>query len=265
MDKNSSAKEYGKNRISVVINTYNAARFLREVLEAVKGFDEVVICDMESTDDTLSIAEEFKCRIVHFPKGNHVCAEPARTFAIQSASNPWVLVVDADEIVTPGLKEELYDYIRRPDCPQGLYIPRQNRFMNVLEKKKNGDWQLRFFIRKGTTWPPYVHTFPTVQGRVERLRASRPDALFIHLAENYIGQRLAKINQYSDGEVEKKAGRHYGVGALVWRPTWRFFQAYFLKGGIRNGLPGLISSLLEGFYQVVLVSKIIETKYRNRK
>ena len=57
-----------ENKISVVINTYNAERDLEQVLEAVKDFDEVLICDMESTDKTLDIARKHGCRIVTFPK-----------------------------------------------------------------------------------------------------------------------------------------------------------------------------------------------------
>ena len=88
-------------KISVVINTYNAEQHLEKVLESVKEFDEIVVCDMESTDHTLDIARKYDCKIVTFPKADHKSAEPARTFAIQSASNKWVLVVDADEIITP--------------------------------------------------------------------------------------------------------------------------------------------------------------------
>ena len=53
-----------KNKISVVINTYNASLHLEEVLETVKDFDEIVICDMESTDDTREIAKRYGCKIV---------------------------------------------------------------------------------------------------------------------------------------------------------------------------------------------------------
>ena len=102
-------------RISVVINTYNARQHLAKVLESVKDFDEVVVCDMESTDDTVSIAEQYGCKVVTFPKANHTCCEPARTFAIQSASSKWAFVVDADEIVTPELREELYKIIQQPN------------------------------------------------------------------------------------------------------------------------------------------------------
>ena len=94
--------------ISAVINTYNAGEHLEKVLEALKSFDEIVVCDMESTDNTLDIARRFGCKIVTFPRNNSNICEPARDFAIHSASNPWVLVVDADEIVPPSLKEYLY-------------------------------------------------------------------------------------------------------------------------------------------------------------
>lgn len=57
-----------KGKISVVINTYNAEKHLKVVVEAVKDFDEVLVCDMESTDSTLAIAREMGCRIVTFPK-----------------------------------------------------------------------------------------------------------------------------------------------------------------------------------------------------
>ena len=59
--------------ISVVINTYNAERYLAECLEAVKDFDEIVVCDMESNDRTVEIAQRYGCKIVIYPKGDCVC------------------------------------------------------------------------------------------------------------------------------------------------------------------------------------------------
>ncbi len=247
------------NRIAVVINTYNAEKHLQEVLQSVSGFDEIVVCDMQSTDRTVVIAKAAGCRVVTFPKGDHVCAEPARTFAIQSATCKWVLVVDADELVTPALRSYLYRQISRPDCPQGLYLPRRNRTMNVLDRGRLHDYQLRFFVREGTVWPPYVHTFPQVNGRTEKLKG-RADVALIHLDENYLTERVEKTNRYTDGELSKKAGKRYGVGALLWRPAWRFFKSYVLDRGFANGLPGFISSVIDGFYQFLWVAKLLEKK-----
>ena len=248
-----------EQKISVVINTYNAEKHLRAVLEAVRGFDEVVVCDMESTDSTLALAREYGCRTVTFPKANHKSAEPARTFAIQSALSDWVLVVDADEIITPELRQYLYRRIAEPDCPAGLYIARSNQFMGRYGVSRGHDYQLRFFVRQGTTWPPYVHTFPQVQGRVEK---APPRYRMMHLADETMREYVAKLNEYTDNEVEKKQHKNYGLWALVWRPFWRFFRAYILGGGILHGRRGLMQAQLTGFYQFVAVAKIIERKLR---
>ena len=95
-------------KISVVINTYNAERHLLQVINAAKGFDEIVVCDMESTDNTLAIAKSMGCRVVTFEKKDYNIVEPARQFAIEQAAFPWVLVLDADEIVSEELRTYLY-------------------------------------------------------------------------------------------------------------------------------------------------------------
>ena len=250
------------HKISVVINTYNAEQHLEAVLKSVTGFDEIVICDMESTDHTVEIAQRYGCKIVTFPKANHKSAEPARTFAIQSATSKWVLVVDADEIVTPALHDVLYEKIQEADCPAGFYIPRQNMFMGMFVRDFHYDFQLRFFIHEGTEWPPYVHTFPTVQGRVVKLKANS-EARLLHLMDETMHEYMAKMNQYTDNEVEKKREKGYGLGALLWRPAWRFFKKYFMDGSYRMGTRGLIRAMMAAQYQFILVAKIIEKRYRD--
>ena len=246
-------------RISVAINTYNARQHLAKVLESVKDFDEVVVCDMESTDDTVAIAEQYGCKVVTFPKGNHTCCEPARTFAIQSASNPWVLVVDADEIVTPELREALYEVEKEGSGPvAGYYIPRQNMFMGMFVRDFHYDYQLRFLVREGTEWPPTIHSLPKVPGRVEKLKAPK-EARLLHLMDETMHEYVAKMNVYTDNETEKK---QYGVAALFWRPLWRFFKSYVMDGSFRMGTRGLIRSGMHTVYQFILVAKIIEKRYR---
>ena len=255
-------KDMNEDKISVVINTYNASKFLSRVLDSVKDFDEVVICDMESTDGTVEIAKRYGCKIVTFPKGDCVSAEPARTFAIQSASYKWVLVIDADELVSPELKDYLYELISREDAPRGLYIPRKNYFMGSFMHCFYPDYLLRFFIKEGRIWPPYVHTFPMVNGRKDKIPVNRKDLAFIHLANDNIRSRIDKTNQYTESEVEKKKDKNYGMIALFYRPFFRFFKAYILKGGIRDGKAGFICACFEGIYQFVTVSKILEKRYR---
>ena len=251
-----------EQKISVVINTYNARQYLAKVLESVTDFDEVVVCDMESTDDTVAIAEQYGCKVVTFPKGDYTFCEPARNFAIQSAAYKWVLVVDADELVTPELREVLYQKIADPDGPAGYYIPRQNLFMGMFVRDFHYDYQLRFLVRKGTEWPPTIHSLPKVPGKVEKLKANQ-NARLLHLMDETMHETIEKLNKYTDNEIEKKRQRGYGLWALLWRPIWRFSQCYFLEGAFKMGVRGLIRAGLAAVYQFVLISKIIEERYRS--
>jgi glycosyltransferase involved in cell wall biosynthesis len=81
-----------EGKISVVIHTFNSEKFLERVLSSVKDFDEIIICDMYSTDRTQEIAQKYNCKIIYHEKCE--IPESARNFAIRAASNEWILVVD---------------------------------------------------------------------------------------------------------------------------------------------------------------------------
>jgi glycosyltransferase involved in cell wall biosynthesis len=252
----------GKDKISVVINTYNAEEHLERVLDAVSDFDEVLVCDMQSTDRTLEIARAHGCRIVTFERRDYNIVEPAREYAIHEARYDWVLVVDADEIVTPKLRTYLYDCIARTDCPEGLFIPRKNYFMGRFMRCHYPDHILRFFRKEKTHWPPVIHCVPEVDGRVEKIPAGRRELAFEHLANDSVANIVAKTNQYTLNELERKRHKHYGWAAFLWRPFFRFFKAYILKGAVLDGLPGFIKAMLEGYYQFIFLAKKYEQEHK---
>lgn len=236
---------------------------MQEVLESVRGFDEIVVCDMESTDRTVQLAEAQGCRVVTFEKRNYTIVEPARQFAIDSATHEWVLVLDADEVVPAELKAYLYNHIQQPDCAEGVAIPRKNYFMKRLMHACYPDYVLRFFHKDVTHWPPIIHASPEVKGRVIRIPKTRKDLALEHLANDSVAIRCHKTNVYSDNEVPKRQGKSYGIGALLGRPLFRFFRAYILKGGIRDGIPGLIYAGWEAIYQFSIVAKVIEARKKS--
>lgn len=243
-----------------MINTYNAAPYLDKVLQAVGGFDEVLVCDMESTDGTVRIAEAHGCRVITFQRKDCRIVEPARQYAIDRASNPWVLVVDADEIVTSELRDYLYAKVREADCPQGIAIPRKNYFMGRFMHSCYPDYVLRFFRKDKTTWPPVIHASPKVDGTVERIPRGRKDLALEHLANDSVGVILQKTNTYSDYELVRRRKKHYGLGALLMRPTFRFFKSYVLKGGCLDGIPGFLHAVLDAVYQFSVVAKLMEER-----
>lgn len=249
-----------ENKISVVINTYNAEKHLQRVIDAVRTFDEVLICDMESTDSTLDIARMNGCKIVTFPKGEHKIVEPARQFAIDEARYPWVLVVDADEIVSSSLRDYLYSRVNAGDCPEGIAIPRKNYFMGRMMHSSYPDYILRFLRKDKSYWPPVIHTSPEIKGRVERIPRSRLDLAFEHLANDSVADIIRKNNTYSDYELPRRRKKNYGAGALLYRPMFRFFKSYVLKKGFLDGIPGFIHAVLDATYQFTIVAKLLEER-----
>lgn len=150
-------------KISVVINTYNAEQYLERVLESAKRFDEILICDMHSTDKTREIAGRFNCRIIdHEPTG---IVEPARADAISQATHDWVLIVDADEVIPYALHEYLYYTIQRNPQIGGLRVARKNFLMGRFMRSAYPNHLIRFVKKTRLNGlPPFMHT-PTSMGR----------------------------------------------------------------------------------------------------
>lgn len=247
-------------RISVVINTFNAEQSLQRVLESAKEFDEIVICDMHSTDRTIEIATQYHCKIVYHEKKNF--CEPARNFAIQSASHEWVLVVDADELIPEKLRLYLYEQIQREDCPDAIRIPRKNYFMGRFMHSSYPDYITRFAKKKRIDWPEYIHSTPVIDGKTERIPSKRKDLAFIHLANDSSETIIRKLNTYTGKEVERRKNKNYGMCALFYNTAFRFFKSYVLKGGFRDGKAGLAYAGLKAMYKFATIVKIQESQLK---
>lgn len=249
-----------RGEISVVINTLNAAQHLERVLRSVKVFDQVVICDMGSTDATLSLAAGYGCKVVTHPPAGFV--EPARNFAIGSADCEWVLVVDADELVTPALAAYLRAHVAKTNPEEGVRIPRKNYFLGQWMRNDYPDYTCRFFRRDVVYWPPYIHHQPEIRGRTLTIAARRTELAFIHLINPSVSLRLQKIDQYTDKELERRKGQRVSWFKLLFAPWVRFVKAYWLKGGVREGRAGYIHARLQAMYKFATLAKLYEAQHR---
>lgn len=250
--------------ISAVINTYNASEHLREVLEGVKEFDQIVICDMESTDNTLDIAREYGAKIVTFPKENHTFVEPARQTAIEAADHEWVFVVDADEIVSPQLRSYLYDFIGHSGDVAGLLVPRKNFLFGSFKRSEYPDYQLRFLKRDGTVWPPFVHARPQVAGRVDKIPSGNMDLALEHLSAD-ISSIIDRSNRYTTAEVSKHPREKVTLLQFMFEPWFRFIKSYIFKGGFRMGIAGYMSAKNDAIYRHYRLSKTYEDILRKKR
>lgn len=251
-------------KISAIVNTYNAEKYLDRVLESLKGFDEIVVCDMESTDSTIDIAKKHNSKIIIFPKGDIKIVEPARQFAIDNASSEYVIVVDADELVPEKLRDYLYSLVESSKAPAGLWIPRKNYFMGRYMPCYYPDYIFRFLKKEGAIWSPKIHSIPTVDGDVEYIPRKREDLAFIHLADDTYFDCIRKMNNYTENERIKRANK-YKFRQFFYEPFFRFFKSYILKEGFRAGKPGFIHAVFDGMYSFNYLAKMEEDCQNQKK
>lgn len=244
-------------KISVVIHTYNSEKFLKRVLESVKLFDEIIMWDMHSTDNTIKIAKEYGCIIFYCDNCGYV--EPVRNIAIQSASNKWVLVVDSDEVITESLRLYLYEQIKRKDCPKGIRIPRKNYFMGKFMHGRYPDYIIRFFDKEITSWPTAIHSIPVIKGKIETIPSRKKNLAIVHLNNESISLRIDKTNTYTDMELISRKNENYSMFALVIKSFFRFFKTYIIKRGFLDGRAGFINATINSFYKFATITKIWES------
>lgn len=244
-------------KISAVVQTYNASRHLDRCLGALHVFDEILVVDMESTDDTLDIARRHGARVIVKERGEHRIVEAYRDFAIHAAAHDWVIVVDSDEIVPPALAAYLYDEISRDSSPRAFLIPIKNYFMGRWMRCYYPDYILRFFNRDGAVWPQQIHSRPSHRGPKVKIPAARTDLAFIHLANETVAQTFTKMNGYTDREAQRRRSS-YSPWKFLYEPPFRFFKTYVLKGGFRDGLPGFIHAVHDAVYRFAILAKNAE-------
>lgn len=242
-------------KITAIVHTYNAEEHLDACLSALEGFDEILVVDMESTDRTVEIARKHGARVEIKERGQHRLPEAYRDWGLKAATYDWVIVADADEIVPPALRDFLYAEIERDPSPRAYLIPIKNYFMDRWMHCYYPDYILRFFNRRGAHWPYKIHSRPSHEGPEIKIPASRTDLAYIHLANESVYRSIAKMNNYTDREMDRRRERFRPWQILV-APPFRFFKTYVLKGGWRMGWPGFIHACLDGFYRFTLLAKL---------
>jgi glycosyltransferase involved in cell wall biosynthesis len=253
--------------ITLCISTRNAAPVLAGCIDSVREWvSEVVIVDMESSDSTLEIARSYGATIVQVPAAGW--AEPGRQAGIDAATQPWVLVLDADERASPGLRALAADYVRREDVA-GVQLPRQN-FQFGWWVPASGlwpDWQLRLFRGAQTSWPGLrTHEGPTIHGKVEYAPARAENAL-VHHSVAHISDWMASANRYTELEADRlaSAGRRASLPRLIAVPLARFAQDYIVKRGYRGGRYGLTVALLSWCYWLLAELKAWEREWASEQ
>ncbi len=242
------------NKLSVVINTKNAEGVLEECLKSVSFADEIVIVDMHSSDKTCEIAEKYKAKIYFFKDVGYV--EPARNFAIQKASNEWVLIIDADERVPLTLKNIILKTLENPQAD--VYkIPRKNIIFTKWINSSGWwpDYQVRLFKKGSVFWQDKIHSKPIIKGKVKIFEPKQEYAL-LHLNYTTVDQYLKKIISYTLFEASKsKKLEHIDFLKAFFD---EFFYRFFSEKGYLQSDIGVVLAILQSFYAFVVQLRIWE-------
>ncbi len=252
-------------KLSAFITTYNNELTLASCLESVKWADEVVVLDSYSNDRTVQIAEQYGCRVVQH---EFLGYGPQKQLALEHTRYDWVLLLDADEQLSPALQQEIRSLMARGPASDGYELPRQEQmFWRMCSPKARLNGFLRLFDkRKGHVSDMPIHAAPKVKGTVGRLQHP-----FYHFGERDIHTKVEKINMYSTGLVADKVRK--GKRAMPWvmlilYPPVAFLRLYLFKRNFINGWSGFITSVVGAFYVFLKYAKLYEheqfQRYGNR-
>jgi glycosyltransferase involved in cell wall biosynthesis len=242
-----------RQKLTVLVPTFNEEGNIRACLEAVKWADEIFIVDSYSTDRTLEIAREYTDRIVQH---EYVNSAAQKNWAIPQARHPWVLIVDADERVTPALRDEILQILISNSPCAGYTIYRQNHFMG--KPIRFCGWQrdrvLRLFKRDaGRYEDKEVHANIILNGSTSLLKNK-----LLHFTFTSFEQYMKKFDRYTAwaaGDRSKRTPRvrwHH----LALRPAWRFLRQYILQLGFLDGMAGFIICTLAAYSVFLKYAKL---------
>lgn len=236
-----------KNKISAIVNTRNEEENLEDCLKSLSFVDEIVVVDMESSDKTVEIAKKYTDKVFNHKMTGYV--EPARNFAIKKAVNAWVLVVDADERIPKTLAQKLID-ISDESKVDFVRIPRKNIIFNkwIEHSLWWPDLNIRFFKKGSVEWQNEIHSVPITYGTGLNLPAEEGFALEHHHYQT-IDEYLTRAMRYSRQQAAEltESGYIMDVKDFISKPFSEFISRFFAAEGYKDGLHGLILSLLQAF------------------
>lgn len=241
------------NQLTVIVPCKNEAVNIRACLDTVRWADEIFIVDSGSTDETIDIAREFTSRIVQH---EYINSAAQKNWAIPQATHEWILVVDADERVTPELQAEIKELLSGTPSCDGYYIYRKNWFFGVPISRCGWerDKVLRLFKRDKSRYQnKHVHAEVEITGPKGFLKSKLE-----HYTYRSFDQYLEKFNRYTTwSALDLKArGRKPSAWNMISHPVMRFIRMYLFRKGFLDGTAGLILCMLASFSVFMKYAKL---------
>ena len=277
------------NKISAVISAYNEENNIEDCLQSVAWCNEIILIDNSSTDKTVRIAKKFTSKIYSQP--NRKMLNINKNYGFSKAKEDWILNLDADERVSSELRKEIDSCLRRNDKKSTVIPDRLKAWSGISADKNSIDSGLRRndkeisgfemprkniifgkWIRHGIWWPDYqlrlfkkekgkfdcqhVHEKLNLKGKLGKLKNP-----LVHHNYQTIDQYIYKFTHiYTDSEVENflKSGKKVYWWDVIRMPVDDFLANFLARNLYKEGLHGLVLSILQSFYAFVVFCKIWE-------
>jgi glycosyltransferase involved in cell wall biosynthesis len=240
-------------RLSVIIITLNEAANIEACLASVNWADDVLVVDSGSTDGTADLARAHGARVVVRDWPGYA---EQKNFAAGAAAHDWILSIDADERVTPELRQEIQGRLAVEPAEAGFRVPRVTWHLGRWIRTTDWypDYQLRLYDRRRATWTSRpVHESVSATGRVGQLTSELQ-----HFAYRDLQHHFQTMDRYTTLAAQdmRAQGRQAGVFDLTIHPWAAFMRNYVLRRGFMDGTAGFVVSTMNAYYVFLKFAKL---------
>ncbi|MBR1550623.1 MAG: glycosyltransferase family 2 protein [Bacteroidales bacterium] len=247
------------DHISAIIITKNEERNIRRCLESLAGVaDEIIVVDSGSTDATEALCREAG---VHFERHEWEGYDGQKNYADSLASQEWTLSIDADEALSPELRESLKRMKQEGLEPGTVYSV--NRLTNYCGRWiQHCGWypdaRIRLWRTGAATWDGEVHE-ELLFHEPQSPRTATLHGDLLHYSYYSVSEHVQRTAKYATmaGEKAFHQGRRYR-GGLALKTAWTFLRCYLLRGGLLDGRAGYTVSKISSFYTLIKYARLRE-------
>lgn len=246
-------------KLSVVLITKNEEEMIGGCLDSISWANEKIVVDDYSTDRTAEVAKQRGAKVI---RRRLDTIGKQKQYAISKARGEWVLLLDADERVSPKLRREIKKAIKNPEF--GAYNVWFHQYFlgEPLRPTLHGGHPRLFRRGKGRVTPAAVHERIIVDGKISQLQTP-----ITHYSHQSVSQLIEKFNRYTDDEaliLHDGGSRSNWIGIFV-APFYTFFRRQFTDKDFLSGIRGLVLSILFSLYTLMKWLKVWEIEYRKKK
>ncbi|WP_461532683.1 glycosyltransferase family 2 protein [Sinomicrobium sp.] len=231
-------------KLTIIIPTLNEEDFVERAIQSATFADEILVIDSFSKDRTLEIVKKYSATVYQRKFDNF---SRQKNYAIDRASNEWIFILDADEVIVPKLQEEIISKIEKESSYKAYEVGAVRMFMGRKMKygtAQNDTKTLLFKKSHCRFGNKLVHENLIVEGKKGRLKNR-----ILHYTYRGFDHFIGKKNHYAWLQAQEmyNKGKRAHLAHILIKPSFRFFNEYIFKRGFMDGFPGFVSAYINSY------------------